>query len=190
MIFCQVIYHIQLNRDDKPCEESEDYRFGDCVLNFISVKVGCQPVWNHNHNSTVPTCRTEKQLSQYQKTYYQLMQLEKRALQVTAGCKNPCNYFEYKVSHLSKSVYDNIYNSIISPACLWPIHILCGERVELENTFRKQPDNDGGGGLQLRARWLGRRLRGDSWPFCWLQLPHGVGLSSQRCEENKRIYWK
>ena len=93
-------------------------------------------------------------------------------------------------SHLSKSVYDNIYNSMISPACLWPIHILCGERVELENTFRKQPDNDGGGGLQLRARWPGRRLRGDSWPFCWLQLPHGVGLSSQRCEENKRIYWK
>ena len=88
-----------LNRAVSPCQESEHYRFGDCVLNYISAQVGCQSFWSNTRSSgaPVPTCRTEDQLFQYQKTYEQLVQLEKSALMQRTGCLDPCRYMEYKV---------------------------------------------------------------------------------------------
>ena len=82
----------------KPCQESENYRFGDCVLNFISAQVGCQSFWSDiSPEGLVPTCSTENELFEYQKTYGQLMQLEKGALMHETHCLDPCNYIEYKV---------------------------------------------------------------------------------------------
>ena len=50
------------------------------------------------------------------------------------------------------------------------------------------PGGEGGGGVLLRVAGGGLRRPARTLPR--LQLPHGVGLSSQRCEENKRIYRK
>ena len=118
---------MQLNRPESPCQESEDYRFGDCVLNYIAAQVGCQSFWSNNRSSGAPvaTCRTENQLIQYQKTYEQLVQLEKTALMYKTRCLDPCNYMEYKVG--LPSILKYICNPVLSPASRRPIHFFCGE---------------------------------------------------------------
>ena len=110
----KAVKHILLNRASSRCEESEDYRFGDCLHQKVAGEIGCQTFWTKFPG--IPTCGTQSQLLQYHLHYAQLVQLEKRVLMATTGCLDPCRYIEYRVRHSSNKIF-----SFSTRVSSWPL---------------------------------------------------------------------
>ena len=92
----QVTYHSKLNRPSSQCEESEDYKYSDCLNRKIASLVGCQ-TFSTNFPG-IAECSTYEQYTNFSSVYEHFNNLEKNDLQAQSGCLRPCKYLEYRVT--------------------------------------------------------------------------------------------
>ena len=95
--YLKVVYHITLNTEHSPCQESEHYSYASCINRKVSQTIGCQSFWTNY--SGVPVCSDLEQYSRYVDEYDRLVNLEKNKLRQETGCLLPCSYMEYSVGH-------------------------------------------------------------------------------------------
>ena len=94
----QVLSRSNLNREESQCEESEDYKYNECLDRKISSRVGCQTFSTSFPN--IPRCSTYEQYTNFSNVYELFVNLEKNELQSESGCLRPCKYMEYKVKQM------------------------------------------------------------------------------------------
>ena len=88
--------HKRLNLDRRPCEEDPFYSFTVCIKEKLSKKIGCRLPWDKWNPQERPVCTSEEQFNQFEELYGKLANSDvDRIVQVT-GCKEPCNFKEYK----------------------------------------------------------------------------------------------
>ena len=44
-LYLKAIRHEKLNRPDKPCEPSPEYKLASCLEKSVVARAGCQPIW-------------------------------------------------------------------------------------------------------------------------------------------------
>ena len=99
--------HKRLNLDRRPCEEDPSYSFTVCIKEKLSEKLGCRLPWDKWSQQKRAVCTTEDQFNQFESSYGELANADiDRIVQVT-GCKEPCNFKEYKFVDSSPAVWSN-----------------------------------------------------------------------------------
>ena len=94
----QVTYHSKLNRASSRCEESEDYKYSDCLNRKMASLAGCQTF--STNFSDLSKCSTYEEYTNFSSVYEHFNNLEKNDLQTQSGCLRPCKYLEYTVTFL------------------------------------------------------------------------------------------
>ena len=102
-----------MNRKDKPCEESPDYNYADCIHKQVMVDVGCQPYWFYKPDISVPKCSNSSQYISFLSSYRVMMILDVDNLYRKYKCLKPCTYMEYKV--VKKVVFMSFFNAFLYP---------------------------------------------------------------------------
>ena len=95
-IYIEVVEHILINREESPCESSEDYIFGDCVNEKVARDVGCQTFWTNF--TDLDTCSDEASIVRLINRHVQIQEMERNKLEKLTGCLKPCVYTEYRVT--------------------------------------------------------------------------------------------
>ena len=95
-MFIEVIRHVSINREESPCQSSEDYKFGDCIGEKVARDVGCQTFWTNW--TGIPTCDSEENILENINRHLHMQEMEKNELGRLTGCYKPCDFMEYKVS--------------------------------------------------------------------------------------------
>ena len=95
-IYLEVVLHISINRDERPCQSEPGYKFGTCVQEREARDVGCQSFWTNL--SSVRTCSEEKALLSLINRHVQIQEMEKSQLEDETGCLKPCVYMEYRLA--------------------------------------------------------------------------------------------
>ena len=96
LISYQVTYHSKLNRPSSQCEESEDYKYSDCLNRKMASIVGCQTF--STNFPDLSQCSTYEEYTNFSSVYEHFNNLEKNDLQAQSGCLRPCKYLEYRVT--------------------------------------------------------------------------------------------
>ena len=97
--------HKRLNLDRRPCEEDPSYSFTVCIKEKLSKKLGCRLPWDKWSQQERAVCTSEDQFNQFESSYGELANADiDRIVQVT-GCKEPCNFKEYKFVDSSPAVW-------------------------------------------------------------------------------------
>ena len=94
-IYIEVIRHISINREESPCQISDDYKYGDCISEAVAREVGCQTFWTNF--SAIPTCVGEAGVLANINRHLTVQEMEKNKLGRLTGCYKPCDFMEYKV---------------------------------------------------------------------------------------------
>ena len=88
--------HKRLNQDRKPCESDPSYSFTVCIKEKLSEKLGCRLPWDKWSQQERVVCTSEEQFNRFESSYGELANADAdRIIQIT-GCKEPCNFKEYK----------------------------------------------------------------------------------------------
>ena len=101
----QVTSHSKLNRPSSQCEESEDYKYSDCLNRKMASLVGCQTF--STNFPDLAECSTYEEYTNFSSVYEHFNNLEKNDLQTQSGCLRPCKYLEYRVTSLNTKSYQN-----------------------------------------------------------------------------------
>ena len=56
LLYLKAIRHEKLNRPDKPCEPSPEYKLASCLEKSVVARAGCQPPWKRFTVDGQPTC--------------------------------------------------------------------------------------------------------------------------------------
>ena len=86
-----------MNRKEKPCEESSNYNYGDCINEQVMLYIGCQPYWFYKSGIPLPKCSNFSQYNSFLSEYQSMMKLDFDSLYKKFQCLKPCTFMEYKV---------------------------------------------------------------------------------------------
>ena len=95
VVIVQPVAQSKMDRAEWPCERSEHYHYGDCVLAKISTNVGCQTFTTNISN--IPKCSTYQQYLDFFHESTVFLNSEAKDLLKKSNCPWPCRYMEYKV---------------------------------------------------------------------------------------------
>ncbi len=86
-----------MNTPEKPCEESTNYKYQDCINEKIVSEIGCSPYWLKSSQREFPYCSEVDQVKQYLDTQFSVSFLTEKQIRVQLNCLKPCTFIEYQV---------------------------------------------------------------------------------------------
>ena len=85
-----------LNSKEKPCSESSDYKYQDCIIGKILDRIGCQPFWV-NISESHKSCTEVEKLQKFLEIYKFMSYGTASQINDYFGCLKPCTFIEYQV---------------------------------------------------------------------------------------------
>ena len=85
-----------LNSKEKPCMDSPNYKYQNCIIGKILDRIGCQPFWV-NISQSHENCTEVKQLQIFLETYKFMSYGTADQINDYFGCLKPCTFIEYQV---------------------------------------------------------------------------------------------
>ena len=97
----------KINQKGKECEEDENYKFTDCVNNFIASEVGCKVDWvsktTLSDQSDMKNCSNLTDIVKFKKIIIQLKEINFQNLNAETKCLKKCNGAKYKFYQTKKT---------------------------------------------------------------------------------------
>ena len=85
-----------MNKKEKPCMDSPDYKYQNCLIGKILDRIKCQPYWV-NISQSHKNCTEEKDLRKFLDTLTFLSFGTANQINDQFGCLKPCTFIEYQV---------------------------------------------------------------------------------------------
>ena len=108
-----------LNSKKKPCMDSPNYKYQNCIIGKILDLIGCQPYWV-NISQSHENCTKIKQLQTFLETYKFMSYATANKINDYFGCLKPCTFIEYQVFESNRLIinsYSYIYLCWNFPDC-------------------------------------------------------------------------
>lgn len=112
-----------MNTERNPCEESEDYKYFNCIIKRIMSIIGCRPYWLPFIRTELDNCTDASKVDEFLKLMSKVEDIpNEKELFAEYKCLKPCNFMEYKVSNkdekqsfLSCSDFKRIFREPLIP---------------------------------------------------------------------------
>ena len=90
----EISEHNNLNREEQPCREDENYSFSSCLRTGMESIIGCVMPWNNDKDNAtgVVECKTWEQYQHFMEKYTELALMELQDVVKYTECPVPCNY--------------------------------------------------------------------------------------------------
>ena len=85
-----------MNKKEKPCTDSPDYKYQNCIFGKILDHIGCQPYWL-NISQTHKNCTKIGELRTFLETYKFMSYGSAKKINDYFRCLKPCTFIEYQV---------------------------------------------------------------------------------------------
>ena len=119
-LYLKAIRHEKLNRPDKPCEPSPEYKLASCLEKSVVARAGCQPPWKRFTVDGQPTCDNVSLLNQFGEEYTTFYNMERHQLYEETNCLMPCIF----IRHPNHTCSDHNHYLHLPIAYLRPLSII------------------------------------------------------------------
>ena len=97
-------HRINLNTDERQCQEDKEYNVVRCMENFVSAGAGCSLPWNQYPDENYGMCVTSEQYNETLAIQFPIFVAGAPQFQDLTGCLPPCEYLEF---HYTTRTFEN-----------------------------------------------------------------------------------